>query len=143
MPLVEQLAALKPGVIIHSDTVRTRAIAEPLADRLGTASIADPMWRERDFGTWEGQTWHAIYRATGNAMDGMMTDPENFRPGGGETTRALATRIAGAMRNLPPTNCIVVISHGGPIACARASRTGVPLQQLAALIPSTGSVTIL
>lgn len=142
-PLVDQLVALKPDIIIHSDMARTRVIAEPLAGRLGMACIADALWRERDFGTWEGQTWNAIYRATGNAMDGMTTDPDHFQPGGGETTRALATRIEGALHNLPNADCVVVISHGGPIACATAIQTGASLEQLASLVPSTGSVTIL
>lgn len=142
-PLVDQLAALKPDIIIHSDMARTRAIADPLALHLGVTSVAEPLWRERNFGTWEGQTWNAIYRATGNAMDGMTTDPDHFQPGGGETTRALAMRIEEAFHNLPNADCVVVISHGGPIACAIAMQTGVSLQQLATLVPRTGSVTIL
>ncbi len=142
-PLVDQLAALKPGIIIHSDMQRTRAIAEPLAKHLGVTSIAEPLWQERNFGTWEGQTWNSIYRATGNAMDGMTTDPDHFQPGGGETTRALARRVEKALKILPNTDCVVVISHGGPIACARAIRSGASLEQLALLVPNTGSLTIL
>ena len=142
-PLVNQLAALKPDAIIHSDLQRTRAIAEPLARRLGITSTADRHWRERDFGAWEGQTWNAIYRATGNAMDGMVNDPDHFRPGGGETTSAMATRIQVALQNLPDVECVVVISHGGPIACAISIQMGVPIYRLASLIPSTGSVTVL
>lgn len=142
-PLVNQLVALKPDVIIHSDLQRTRAIAEPLAHQLGMTTTADPLWRERDFGAWEGQTWNAIYRATGSAMDGMVDDPDHFRPGGGETTRALATRIQVTIQNLPDVDCIVIISHGGPIACAIAMQTGASFHRLASLVPRTGSVTVL
>lgn len=140
-PLVEQLSALKPDVIIHSDLARTRAIAEPLARHLGMICIAEPLWRERDFGTWEGQTWAAIYRATGDAMDGMIDDPDHFRPGGGETTREMATRIETALQNLPDAKCTVIVTHGGPIACAKALQAGSALQHLASLIPPAGSVT--
>lgn len=142
-PLIEQLVSLKPDVIIHSDMARTRAIALPLARRLGLNFTADPLWRERDFGTWEGQSWNAIYRATGNAMDGMMNDPDHFQPGGGETTRAMATRVHKALHNLSHAKSIVIISHGGPIACATASRKGFSLRQLASLIPPHGSITTL
>lgn len=142
-PLVEQLAALKPDIIIHSDMARTRAIAEPLARRLGLNCIAEPLWRERDFGAWEGLTWNAIYRATGNVMDGMIDAPDSFRPGCGETTAELAMRIRQAMDDLPKQERIVIISHGGPIASAVAMRTGATLKQLALLIPGTGSVTTL
>ncbi len=142
-PLVNQLAALKPDIIIHSDMARTRAVAHPLARRLGMTCIAEPLWRERDFGTWEGQSWNAIYRATGNAMDGMMNDPEHFRPGGGETTAELAMRVRKALANLPAAERIVIITHGGPIACAVVMGTDTPPQQLASLVPNTGSITTL
>lgn len=141
--LVSQIAALKPAAIVHSDLVRTRAIALPLARELGITAIAEPLWRERDFGTWEGRHWHAIYRETGNAMDGMIDAPDRFRPGGGETTAELAKRIEQALAALPDVRTIAIIAHGGPIACARALQRGAPLNQLAALIPPAGSVAVL
>lgn len=143
-PLVDQLAALAPNVIIHSDMQRTRAIALPLGAKVGVVPIADPLWRERDFGSWEGQSWNAIYRATGNAMDGMIDAPDTFRPGNtGETTRQLMDRAAIALASLPRRGCIVVISHGGPIACVRAAATSADFQSIADLVPPAGSVTVL
>jgi alpha-ribazole phosphatase/probable phosphoglycerate mutase len=123
--------------------VRTRAVAEPLARRLGLNCIPDPQWRERHFGTWEGKSWNAIYRESGNAMDGMVDDPNGFQPGGGETTAAMAMRVQRAMTALATDAHIVVIAHGGPIASAIAIRTGVALEQLAALIPAPGAITSL
>ncbi len=142
-PLVDQLAALGPDLVIHSDMKRTRAVALPLAEKLGIAPIAAPQWRERDFGSWEGRSWNAIYRETGNAMEGMLDAPEYFRPGGGETTTKLATRIREALKALPDARSIAIITHGGPIACVRAARAGTALHQLAAFIPPTGSVVTL
>jgi broad specificity phosphatase PhoE len=142
-PLVDQLAVLDPAVVIHSDMRRTRAVAEPLVLLLGRDSIASPLWRERDFGAWEGTSWHRIYRETGNAMDGMTDDPHRFRPGGGETTAELAARIAQAISKLPDAERIVVITHGGPIACAVAHYKGIPLHELASLVPGTCSITTL
>jgi alpha-ribazole phosphatase len=54
--LADQLAALEPDIVIHSGMVRTRAIVEPLANRLGMTCTAEQLWRERDFGDWEGRT---------------------------------------------------------------------------------------
>nr|WP_315456993.1 histidine phosphatase family protein [uncultured Sphingorhabdus sp.] len=139
-PLVDQLVALKPYVIVHSDSARTRAIAEPVARQLGLNCVADALWRERDFGDWEGQTWNAIYRATGNAMDGMIDDPEHFRPGGGETTLELIARIKRALAELPGAPRIVVVAHGGPIACAKLIVDNLPLASLAANIPALGDI---
>ena len=139
-PLIAQLAALKPDIIIHSDMKRTRAIAEPLAKHLGLNHIADRQWRERDFGDWDGQTWNAIYHATGNAMDGMIDDPEHFRPGGGETTFELIARIKRALAELPNLPSVIVIAHGGPIACAKLIADDLPVTSLAANIPALGDI---
>lgn len=138
--LVDELVALKPDVVLHSDMKRTRALALPLADRLGVVSITAPLWRERDFGDWEGQSWNAIYRKTGNAMDGMIDAPDDFRPGGGETTGELSERIKMAVHALPGTRSVIIITHGGPIACVCAARAGAKLQQLAAFVPPTASI---
>lgn len=143
-PLVDQLTALGPDIIIHSDMKRTRAIALPLAEKLGIVPIAEPLWRERDFGGWEGQGWNAIYRATGNAMDGLIDAPDTFRPGGdGETTRQLVDRITTAIAALRLKGRVVVVTHGGPIACARATRSAGVTELISNLIPPTGSVTVL
>ncbi len=143
-PLVDQLAVLAPDAVIHSDMKRTRAIALPLADRLGIVPIAEPLWRERDFGAWEGQRWKAIYRATGNAMDGMVDAPDTFRPGGnGETTRQLIDRIAVALARLPHKDSVIIVTHGGPIACARLTRSADAIELISGLVPPTCSVTVL
>lgn len=142
-PLIDQLAALNPGIIIHSDMVRTRAVALPLARRLGIVCMAEPAWRERDFGDWEGQSWNAIYRATGSAMDGMISAPGSFRPGGGETTNDVIARIKRALEKLPNTPVIVILSHGGPIACARLIRNNLLVSSLPSLIPALGETVTL
>lgn len=135
-PLVDQLVALKPAVIVHSNLARTRAIAEPVAQRLGLNCTAEPLWRERDFGQWEGQTWNAIYHATGNAMDGMIDEPEHFRPGGGETTNEMMARVRRALAVLPATRSVVVVAHGGPIACAKLIVNDLPITAIAGNIPA-------
>lgn len=140
--LIDDLAALRPDAVVHSDMRRTRALALPLARRLGTAPMALPLWRERDFGAWEGQTWDAIYRATGNQMDGMIDDPHGFRPGEtGETTGELVARAAQGLAQLPRAARIVLITHGGPLAAARMLLTGGEIGELAALIPAQGTWT--
>ena len=138
--LVRDLAALQPDAVIHSDMRRTRALALPLARRIGLAPLAMPLWRERHFGAWEGQSWNAIFRATGNLMDGMIDDPHGFRPGGsGETTGELVARIKQGLAHLPMHQRLVVITHGGPIAAARMVLTGGDISGLAALIIPQGT----
>ena len=135
-PLAARLIALRPELVLHSDTIRTRAVARAT----GLPCAAEPLWRERDFGRWEGRGWNAIYRESGAAMDGMIDAPDRFRPGGGETTAELLERVRRALRRLPGGRRCVVVTHGGPIACARLIADGAPLSTLPSLIPPVASV---
>lgn len=126
--------------VIHSGTRRAAFLAHEIARLTGAALHADPRWRERDFGSWEGRTWHAIWRETGNAMEGMLTDPQDFRPGGGETTAALHARSLAAWRELPVAGLTVVVAHGGPIACVRGHLAGAPWHRLPEFTPATGEL---
>lgn len=138
--LATTLAALPLTAIVHSGLIRTRMLAERIARTTGLTPTIDPRWRERDFGSWEGRSWHAVWRETGSAMDGMMTDPAGFRPGGGETGQELADRAAQALAALPAHGTILVLTHGGPIASLRARSAGRPLTEAAAFIPPPGTV---
>ena len=136
--LGRDLAAWGPDHVIHSGLSRTRAVARAT----GLASEARPDWAERDFGVWEGRAWDAIHAETGSAMDGMLTDPENFRPGGGETTAELARRAMAALRGLPPGR-VTVITHGGPIAAILGTLERRPVADWPALVPSCGASVLL
>ncbi|GAA0468610.1 histidine phosphatase family protein [Parasphingorhabdus litoris] len=139
--LVRQLAARSPDVIIHSDRKRTRIIADRTAHLLSVEIVADHRWQERNFGNWEGRSWNAIYRETGDAMDGMLDDPYRFRPGGGETTGELVERVLDGWRDLPKQKNIAIITHGGPIAAVLGNRAKAPLRSLPDFIPKTATIT--
>jgi broad specificity phosphatase PhoE len=136
-PLAAALAARRPNWVVHSDRIRTRRLAEAIARLAACPLLADRRWQERDFGSWEGLSWSAIYRATGNAMDGMIDAPESYRPGGGETTYEMALRTHEAFSALPKGNGIVV-THGGPIAALLGQKKGLMPRQWLAMVPSTG-----
>lgn len=140
-PLVEAQRAVRPDMVLHSDLRRTRIVASAIARRLRIPMLAAPLWRERDFGAWEGERWDRIYRRTGNAMDGMITHPDSFRPGGtGETTQELIDRVAAAIDQVPAGARILIVSHGGPIAAARFLRQKRrEIADLPALIIPTGT----
>lgn len=135
--LATELAAWHPETILHSDLRRARILAEAIANLAGVGVHAVPRWQERDFGSWEGRSWDAIYRATGNAMDGMIDDPHHFRPGGGETTMELARRSLAAFGRLPEGR-VLVVTHGGPIAAILGMRQGLAARDWPALVPPPG-----
>ncbi|WP_242186699.1 histidine phosphatase family protein [Sphingomonas sp. CARO-RG-8B-R24-01] len=138
--LAEDLAARPIDAIVHSGARRTARLAAMITRRSGVPVQADAGWLERDFGTWEGRTWQAIWRETGDLMDRMMTDPAGFGPGGGETGRDLSYRARAAWGRLPMAGTTLVIAHGGPIAAVQAWRAGAPLEAMVRFIPACGEV---
>lgn len=124
--------------VVHSGALRTRRLAAMVAQDAPVGE--DPRWLERDFGRWEGRSWDAIWRESGAAMDGMMTGPDTYRPGGGETGRELADRVQAAWEALPAQGVVLVIAHGGPIATLRALCAGQPLTRAVDFIPACGEV---
>ena len=141
--LAAELAQRPLTAIVHSGLRRAAILADLVAGMTGLPAEADPRWRERDFGEWEGRSWARIWRETGDAMDGMITDPAGFRPGGGETSAELSARSRAAWRGLPRQGIVLVVSHGGPIAMLRAFMAGLPPREAARFIPATGSAVTL
>lgn len=127
-------------LVVHSGARRASALAVAIAHCHGCPIGTDPDWLERDFGTWEGRTWNAIWRETGDLMDSMVTDPERFRPGGGETGLQLSVRATAAWLALPCTGNVVVVTHGGPIAAVRTALAGAPLGRMSEFIPALGEI---
>lgn len=138
--LASQVARQPISAVIHSGWKRAAFLASRIALLRNLEPRADSRWRERDFGTWEGRSWTAIYRETGNAMDGLFTQPDTYRPGGGETTAELAARSMAAWHSLPEQGLIAVISHGGPIAAVRTIQASLPLTEIVHYTVSTGAV---
>lgn len=129
--------------IVHSGAIRTRRLAGMIARATGAPVHPDPRWLERDFGTWEGRSWDAIWQETGDLMDRMMTDPATFRPGGGETGADLSRRAVQAWQALPASGTTLVVAHGGPIAAVRAWAADVPLERMIGFVPPCGEMVIL
>ena len=140
--LAAKFAEQPVTAVTHSGLKRAADLAQCLANLKGLVPRADPRWRERNFGTWESRSWHAIWKETGSAMDGMCTDPDRYRPGGGETTAELAARSIAAWDALPREGLIVVVSHSGPIAAVRTMLAGVPTTQIASYRVGTGAIVV-
>ena len=126
--------------VVHSGAIRTARLAAMIVQARQVPVTADPRWLERDFGRWEGRSWDAIWRESGAEMDRMMTEPDRYRPGGGETGRDVANRVQAAWDALPRSGTVLVVAHGGPIATLRALIGGQPLARAVDYIPACGEI---
>ncbi|HUG71018.1 MAG TPA: histidine phosphatase family protein [Pirellulaceae bacterium] len=136
--LVEELAIWERARIIHSGLQRTRFLAERLAERLGCPAACCPALQERDFGTWEMQPWDVIHTRHGDEILRMISEPDTYRPGGGETTFEMRDRVLWWFDSLPEDGLTIVVTHGGPIASLLGTHQRLPVSDWAGLIPHCG-----
>jgi broad specificity phosphatase PhoE len=138
--LARDLAEQRPAVVFSSPLRRARFLAGLIARAVGVPLMIDARLRERHFGAWEGRDWTDIYAETGDAMMGMLTAPDTFRPGGGETTHELRDRVAAWQRELPAGVTVLAVCHGGPIAALVGLGHGLPPEAWAKHIPPVGGL---
>jgi broad specificity phosphatase PhoE len=95
---------------------RARRTAAPIGARLGLALQVSAELCEYDLGTWEGRSYAELIREHG-LFERMAADPD-WRPGGGESARGVATRIAGALSAIAERHRgerVVIVTHGGAL----------------------------
>jgi broad specificity phosphatase PhoE len=137
--LAEMMSGWPIRHLITSGAARARALGERIAGRTGLMMTIEPDLLERDFGAWEMRSWDAIYQEVGDAMSGLIHEPETFRPPGGETTGELRDRVLSWYGRRPRSGLTVVVAHGGPIAAIRGTLAGKAPVDWLTLIPEPGS----
>jgi len=125
----QQLATLKPQLIVASDLSRAADTAQALADRTGVPVRRTPTLRETHGGSWEGQF-----------ADDLLADPqyvawlagEDVPAGGSETRSQVADRavvtVRAAAAELEPGGLVVVASHGGTIRAVICRMLDLPVE---------------
>jgi broad specificity phosphatase PhoE len=102
-----------------STLTRARRTAGAIGARTGLAVATDAALCEYDLGAWEGRSYTELVRDE-KLFERMAQEPD-WRPGGGESSRAVAERLAGALRAIAarhPGERVVVVSHGGALTLA-------------------------
>ena len=128
---------LGPDTIMYTSPLRRcAALARALALHLHAAPpLEDARLAEMDFGAWEGKPWDAIPRTEIDAWTNKLID---YAPGGGETVRQVATRIAAFIDDCKLD--AIVICHAGTIrlmsALAQQGATVATAALAAASVPS-------
>ncbi|HEY0940807.1 MAG TPA: histidine phosphatase family protein [Steroidobacter sp.] len=115
-------------LVYSSPAQRCLQLALALTDRDGCQLILAPALQELDFGQWEQLPWARIPR---EHSDPWAADTWNLAPPGGETERALWTRVASWYRTtLPaPVARCAIVAHGGPLRVLRCLALGLSEQQ--------------
>jgi alpha-ribazole phosphatase len=140
--LVEQLKPLAPSVMISSDLLRCRVLAEALAKAVKVDVVFETAWREINFGQWEGKTWDEIYTQDRARYEAWTKDFVTIAPPEGESFVTLQLRIARAMNALSAyqAETIVVVTHAGAIRAALSCAMGLPLERTFAIGLNNGAV---
>lgn len=114
--------------VYSSPAQRCVQLARALAERDDCQLILAPALQELDFGQWEQLPWTRIPR---EHSDPWAADPWHLAPPGGETERALWTRVASWYRTtLPaPVSRCAIVAHGGPLRVLRCLALGSSEQE--------------
>jgi broad specificity phosphatase PhoE len=107
------------SALYASTLSRARRTAEPIAARLGLALTLDAALCEYDLGEWEGTPYAELIQRH-RLFERMAREPD-WRPGGGESARGVATRVGGGLRAIAerhPGERVVVVTHGGALTLA-------------------------
>jgi probable phosphoglycerate mutase len=125
----EQLATLKPQIIVSSDLSRAVHTAEMLGSLTGVEVRRTPELRETNGGSWEGQY-----------ADNLRSDPvylewltgADVAAGGAESRSDVgerAVRVVEALASeLEDGAVAVVVSHGGTIRALIGQLVGLPVE---------------
>ncbi|MCZ3388891.1 MAG: histidine phosphatase family protein [Actinomycetia bacterium] len=125
----QQLAALKPALIVTSDLARAADTAQALADLVNVPVRSTAALRETDGGSWQGQY-----------ADDLKSDQlyvawlagEDVPAGGAETRSQVGDRAAAVVReaaaDLDAGGLAVVASHGGTIRAVIGRMLGLPVE---------------
>jgi probable phosphoglycerate mutase len=107
------------SALYASPLARARDTASPIAARLGLAPRYEADLREYDLGAWEGKTYAELVREH-RLFERMRKEPD-WQPGGGESARQVAERLAGRIAGIAEAHAgerVILVTHGGALTLA-------------------------
>lgn len=119
--LAPRVAAFTPVGVLTSPLARARATAAPIAAAAGCAVEVDDRLVEVDYGEWDGRPFTELDR---DVVTRWRRD-RDFAPPGGESLRAVGTRMADFCEAQLDERVVVAVSHVSPIKAAVTWALGV------------------
>ena len=132
-------AGFAPDVVVHSDVTRTRLLGQALASACKVPVVADGRLGEIDYGSWQGRRWDDIYADVGAEMDRIVSEPETYAPGGGETLFAARDRLLSWLGDLGTYRRVLAVTHGGSMGIMWGALGGMPVARWGEYAPNHGA----
>lgn len=129
--LAQALVGEGIDIVYASDLRRAAQTAEVLAQRCEVPLVFELGLRERDFGSFQGQTFKEIELQYPQDADRWRRRDLDFRPGGGESLSTFSARwltVAHRLARSHPGQTIALVAHGGVMDCLYRAATAQSLQ---------------
>ncbi len=114
--VAEALAGARAQFLVSSDLMRAKDTAAIIGESLKLAVVTSSLWRERDYGRWEGLTRPEIQELHPEEWRQYRSNPASAAPLGGETLTELKARAIQAVAwvlGKYQGQSGVIVSHGG------------------------------
>lgn len=134
----------RPDLVVSSDLVRCRDLAERVARACGAELELAPVLREQSLGAWEGLAWDEVSRREGDRINAYWADYFHTAPTDGESMEALFARVARWWRERRDAwlgRTVALVTHVGPIRALLCDLLGHPGDQALRLAPAIASST--
>lgn len=114
-------------LVITSPLLRTRKLADFVAQAAGCEQRSDTRLMEKHFGVWEGLAWDDIPR---RQIDEWAADVMAYAPNGGESAQQLMHRVQDFLLDLNklPQQHIALVTHAGIIRAILSQLAAIPLE---------------
>ncbi|KAF0204976.1 MAG: fructose-2 [Gallionellaceae bacterium] len=116
-------------LILASPLLRTRRLAEYLAQARHCELRSDVRLREKNFGAWEGKAWNDIARSE---IDAWADDFMGYAAQGGESAQQVMQRVQSLLSEVAqlPQENIALVAHAGSIRAMLAVMGEVALADI-------------
>ena len=126
------------AAVYSSHLKRANKTAQVLADALNLSVIVDDRLREISQGEWEGILFTDIKEQYPNEIVERKTNPQQFRPPGGETVEEVAQRVLQAVNEIAEKYSgkrVLIVSHGLALSTLICLAKDLPLSEAYEHIP--------
>ncbi|MBF0329526.1 MAG: histidine phosphatase family protein [Nitrospirae bacterium] len=132
-PHLKSSEELALSSVFCSDLSRAVKSAEIVAEPYAISPVANPAFRERSFGVWEGMSFPEIKEQYPSEFEAWASDPVTFSPVCGESTVDLNARVMPALNGILEKHqgeSIALVAHGGVNRVILCNIMGVPLENV-------------